>query len=126
MVALDYFRRLGHDNHRRLFQVYGWEEKKIKTSWGGFSVEHEKLAQDQLRSMTLADLNRFMVTCALISDLYYGGYGGDDVLSKDSNLAQAASRYKVSATKIASAVTAELSAKRKHAKSKPRVFKRAR
>ncbi|MGB6875380.1 MAG: hypothetical protein WBD87_05045, partial [Candidatus Acidiferrales bacterium] len=23
MVALDYFRRLGHDNHHRLFQVYG-------------------------------------------------------------------------------------------------------
>jgi len=31
MVALDYFRRLGHDNHHRLFQVYGWEEKKTKT-----------------------------------------------------------------------------------------------
>jgi hypothetical protein len=23
MVALDYFRRLGHDNHHRLFQIYG-------------------------------------------------------------------------------------------------------
>jgi ParB family transcriptional regulator, chromosome partitioning protein len=33
MVALDYFRRLGRDNHHRLFQVYGWEEKKTKTSW---------------------------------------------------------------------------------------------
>ncbi len=33
MVALDYFRRLGHDNHHRLFQIYGWEEKKTKTSW---------------------------------------------------------------------------------------------
>ena len=45
MVALDYFRRLGHDNHHRLFQVYGWEEKKTKTSWGGNSVDHEKLAR---------------------------------------------------------------------------------
>ncbi|MCI0724610.1 MAG: hypothetical protein L0338_37445 [Acidobacteria bacterium] len=126
MVALDYFRRLGHDNHHRLFQVYGWEEKKIKTSWGGFSIEHEKLAQDQVRSMTSADLNRFMVTCALVSDLYYTGFGGDEVLSKGSNLSQAASRYKVNATKIAAAVTAELSAKRKGAKSKRRVSKRAR
>jgi len=33
MAALDYFRRLGHDNHRRLCRVYGWEEKKTKTSW---------------------------------------------------------------------------------------------
>jgi len=126
MVALDYFRRLGHDNHHRLFQVYGWEEKKLKTSWGGFSVEHEKLAQDQIRSMTITDLNRFMVTCALVSDLYYGGYGGDDVLSKDSNLAQAASRYKVDLGKITAAVKAELSAKRKGAKSALRGSKRGR
>ncbi|MCI0623047.1 MAG: ParB/RepB/Spo0J family partition protein [Acidobacteria bacterium] len=126
MVALDYFRRLGHDNHHRLFQVYAWEEKKIQTSWGGFSVEHEKLALDRIRSMSIADLNRFMVACALVSDLYYSGFGGDEVLSKDSNLSQAACRYKISAAKIASAVTAELSAKRKGAKSKRRVCKRAR
>src|SRR5437899_1199880 len=60
MVALDYFRRLGHDNHHRLFQVYGWEEKKTKTSWGGNTVDHEKLAEARIRSMTAADLNRFM------------------------------------------------------------------
>lgn len=44
MVALDFFTRVGHDNQHRLYQVYGWEEKKIKTSSGWFSVEHEKLA----------------------------------------------------------------------------------
>jgi ParB family chromosome partitioning protein len=123
MVALDYFRRLGHDNHHRLFQVYGWEEKKLKTSWGGFSVEHEKLAQEHIRSMTAADLNRFMVTCALVPDLYYSGFGGDEVLSKDSNLAQAASRYKVSAPKIASAVKAELSARKRNSRGKKRASK---
>src|SRR5439155_23563464 len=32
MAALDYFRRLGHDNHRRLSKLYAWEEKKTKTS----------------------------------------------------------------------------------------------
>jgi hypothetical protein len=26
MVALDYFRRLGHDNHGRLSKLYAWEE----------------------------------------------------------------------------------------------------
>jgi ParB family chromosome partitioning protein len=35
MIALDYFRRLGHDNHRRLSKVYAWEEKKSKASWVG-------------------------------------------------------------------------------------------
>ena len=34
MVALDYFERLGHDNHRRLCRVYGWEEKKTKGLMG--------------------------------------------------------------------------------------------
>jgi ParB family chromosome partitioning protein len=126
MVALDYFRRLGHDNHHRLFQVYGWEEKKIKTSWGGMSVDHERMAEERVCSMTPPDLNRFMVTCALVSDLYYSGFGSDEVLSKESNLAQAASRYKVSAAKIAADVRTELSGKRKGAKSRTHSSKRAR
>ncbi len=42
MVALDYFRRLGHDNHRRLSKLYAWQEKKSKTSWGAQTVDYEK------------------------------------------------------------------------------------
>jgi ParB family chromosome partitioning protein len=34
MAALDYFGRLGHDNHRRLCRVYGWEEKKDQSRVG--------------------------------------------------------------------------------------------
>ncbi len=118
MVALDYFRRLGHDNHRRLFQVYGWEEKKIKTSWGGMSVDHEELARERVRSMTPVDLNRFMVTCALVSDLYYSGFGGDEVLSKKSNLALAASRYQLSAATIVAEVRAKFEANRRSTRVK--------
>jgi hypothetical protein len=44
MAALDYFRRLGHDNHRRLCRAYGWEEKKTKASWGGTTVDYETIA----------------------------------------------------------------------------------
>jgi len=120
MVALDYFRRLGHDNHHRLFQVYGWEEKKTKTSWGGTSVDHEKLAEARIRAMTGADLNRFMVTCAIVPDMYCPGYGSADTLSKESNLMRTAARYKVDASKITATVTAELSAKRKVGKARPR------
>ncbi len=54
-------------------QVYGWEEKKTKTSWGGSSVDHEKLAEAQIRAMTAADLNGFLVGCALVPDLYCPG-----------------------------------------------------
>jgi hypothetical protein len=109
MVALDYFRRLGHDNHHRLFQVYGWEEKKTKTSWGGTSVDHEKLAQARIRAMTAADLNRFMVTCALVSDLYCPGYSSAETLSKEANLMRTAARYKIDGSKIAATVTAKYS-----------------
>src|SRR5208282_118513 len=120
MVALDYFRRLGHDNHHRLFHVYGWEEKKTKTSWGGNSVDHEKLAQARIRAMTAADLNRFLVLCSLVPDLYCPGYSPAETLSKDANLLRAAVRYKVDAAKITAAVTAELSAKRKNGKAQTR------
>jgi ParB family transcriptional regulator, chromosome partitioning protein len=113
MLALDYFRRLGHDNHHRLFQVYGWEEKKTKTSGGGMSVDHEKLAEARIHAMTAADLNRFMVTCAIVPDLYCPGYSSTETLSKEANLMRTALCYKVDASKITANVTAELSAKRK-------------
>ena len=118
MVALDYFRRLGHDNHHRLFQVYRWEEKKTKTSWGGTSVDHEKLAEAQIREMTTADLNRFLVSCALVPDLYCPGYSSAETLSKEANLMQSAGRYRVDASKITATVTAELSRKRKSSNRK--------
>jgi hypothetical protein len=113
MIALDYFRRLGHDNHHRLFQVYGWEEKKTKTSWGGVSVDHEKMTETRVRRMTAGDLNRFMVTCALVADLYCPGYSSAEALSKESNLLQAAARYRVSASRVTSTVRMELSRSRK-------------
>jgi len=120
MVALDYFRRLGHDNHHRLFQVYGWEEKKTKTSWGGTSVDHEKLAEVQIRAMTVADLNRFVVMCSLIPDLYCPGYSSAETLSKEANLTRTAVRYKVDASKITARVTTELSKKRDGGKARCR------
>jgi ParB family chromosome partitioning protein len=113
MVALDYFRRLGHDNHHRLFQVYGWEEKKTKTSWGGNSVDHEMLAAVQIRTMTTADLNRFLVTCALVPDLYCPGYNAAEDLTKKANLTRSAVRHEVNASKIIAKVSAELSKKRR-------------
>lgn len=108
MIVLDYFRRLGHDNHRRLCKVYGWEEKKSKTSWGAQTVDYEKIAAAAVEAMTAADLNRFLVVCALVSDLYCPGYNPRQPLAKDSNLARAATRYKVDTTKMSATVRAEL------------------
>jgi hypothetical protein len=70
--------------------------------------------------MTAADLNRFMVTCALVPDLYCPGYSSAETLSKEANLMRTAVRYKVDASKITARVTAELSAKRKDRKAQPR------
>src|SRR5260370_10732241 len=58
MVVLDYFRRLGHDNHRRLSKLYAWEEKKSKTSWDAQTVDYEKISAAVIEAIEVADLNR--------------------------------------------------------------------
>jgi hypothetical protein len=109
MVALDYFRRLGHDNHRRVSKLYAWEEKKTKTSWGAETVDYEKIAGAAVQAMTAADVNRFLVICALVSDLFCPGYNPRQPVEKNSNLARIAVRYKLDPAKIAVAVKHELS-----------------
>jgi hypothetical protein len=108
MVALDYFRRLGHDNHRRLSKLYAWEEKKSKASWGAQIVDYEKIAGSAVQGMKAADLNRFLVVCALVSDLYCPGYNPRQSLEKNSNLARTAGRYKVDTTRLVPQVRAEI------------------
>jgi hypothetical protein len=109
MVALDYFRRLGHDNHRRVSKLYAWEEKKSKTTWGAQTVDYEKIAAAAVQGMKAADLLRFLVVCALVSDLYCPGYNPRQSLAKDSNLARTAMRYKVDSAKTTASVRAEMS-----------------
>lgn len=109
MVALDYFRRLGHDNHRRLSKLYSWEEKKSKASWGGETVDYEKIATAAVQGMKPADVNRFLVVCALVSDLYCPGYNPRQSLEKNSILVRTAARYKVDSARIVALARAELS-----------------
>ncbi len=122
MVALDYFRRLGHDNHRRLSKLYAWEEKKSKTSWGEKTVDYEKIAAAAVQAMKSADLHRFLVVCALISDLYCPGYNPRQPLAKNSNLARTAARYKVEAIRIAAAAQAEMSKPQSEREASPNQF----
>jgi hypothetical protein len=109
MVALDYFRRLGHDNHRRLSKLYAWEDKKSKTSCGAQIVDYEKIAGPAVETMKVGDLNRFLVVCALVSDLYCPGFNPRQSLEKNSNLARTATRYRVDTSRIVAALRAELS-----------------
>jgi hypothetical protein len=120
MSVLDYFERLGHDNHRRLSRVYGWEEKKSKTSWGGTAVDYVSIAKKATASMNNAELHRLLIVCSLVSDLYCPGYNPRQALAKDSNLARTAARYKIDTSKLASEVRDRLvkqSAKKKGSKS---------
>ena len=109
MVALDYFRGLGHDNHPRLSKLYAWEEKKTKTSWDTETVDHERIAAAAGQGMNTADVHRLLVVCALVSDLYCPGYNPKQPLAKDSNLALTAARYRIETTKVIGQVRTELS-----------------
>ena len=111
MAVLDYFQRLGHDNHRRLCRVYAWEEKKKKTSWSAHTVDYESIARKAVRGMNVQELQHFLLVCALVSDLYCPGYDSRQPLAKDSKLASTAVRYKIDMTKINAAVRQELAAK---------------
>jgi hypothetical protein len=124
VVALDYFRRLRHDNHRRLSKLYAWEERKSKTSWGAEAVDYEKIASAAVQAMSAADIHRFLVVCALVSGLYCPGYNPRQSLAKDSNLARIAGRYRLDTAQVISAVRAELSKPRTNLKDEIRPAKR--
>jgi hypothetical protein len=109
MAALDYFERLGHDNHRRLCRVCGWEEKKNKASWGSSTVGYKTIAEKVIHEMSTQGVQHFLIVCALVSDLYCPGYNPPRSLAKDSNLARAAARYKVDIAKVSATVRQELS-----------------
>lgn len=109
MAALDYFDRLGHDNHRRLCRVYGWEEKKTKAAWGGSTVDYKTIAGKAVAEMRTQEVQHFLIACALVSDLYCPGYNPRQALGKDSNLARTAVRYKIDTVKVSATVREELS-----------------
>ena len=112
LAARDYFERLGHENHRRVCRVYGWEVKKTKAAWGGSTVDYKGIAQKAVREMSTQELQHFLVVCALASDLYCPGYNPRQALARDSNLGQAAARCKIDTAKLSTMVREELSKRR--------------
>lgn len=64
--------------------------------------------------------DRFLVTCALVPDLYCPGHSSAETRSKDANLMKATARYKVNVSKIGARVQTEFSKKRKDGKSTKR------
>jgi len=100
MVALDYFRRLGHDNHHRLSR-YGWEEKKIKTSWGG-KFSGPRKSWPRFKSGRYGGRPQ-PVCCDVLAHphLYCPGYSSAETHRRKPTSCRTAVRYKVDASKIA-------------------------
>jgi ParB family transcriptional regulator, chromosome partitioning protein len=111
MAVLDYFERLGHDNHRRLCRAYGWDEKKTKRP-SNAAVDYKSIGAKAIRDMSTPDVQRFLIVCALASDLYCPGYNPGQALAKHSNLARTAVRHKVDVSQIAARVRSELTEKK--------------
>ncbi len=82
----------------------------------GETVDYEGIARKAVREMSVHDLQHFLVVCALVSDLYCPAYNPSQSLTKDSNLARTAARYKIDTEKIAGAVRSALIEKKQKAK----------
>ncbi len=99
LVALSHFNQLGHDSQHRIFKFFAWEEAKTKASNGRY-MDYPKLASAKLDRMTTAQIGKFLMVCALASDLYWPTYVSGATLSKDSKLAKEAAHYKVNRDRI--------------------------
>jgi ParB family chromosome partitioning protein len=110
-ITLSYFNQAGHDNQHRIFKFFGWEETKEKSGYGG--LDYEKLASTKLDGMTRAELGKFLMVCALASDLYFAPY-----ISSGGKLAKEAEHYKVNAEKILREVKEKFAGKKSKAKAK--------
>jgi ParB family chromosome partitioning protein len=93
MVALTEYRTMGHDNRRRVFKAYKWEEKKTKSRYGGEHVDYETLAGQHLEKMSASELFHFLIIGTLARDAYIPGYSSGEALATDTQLAQTATRY---------------------------------
>ena len=90
---------LAHDSQHRIFKFLAWEAPKTKGSYGGYA-DYPKLASTKLEAMTAAEIGRFLVVCALASDLYCPTYLSGAMLAKDSKLAKEAEHYKVNGDRV--------------------------
>ena len=98
-VALRYFDQLGHDHQHRIFKFFRWELPKSNGPYGGY-VDYPKLASAKLGAMTTAALGKFLMVCALASDLYCPTYVSGGALAKESRLAREVAHYKVNGDRI--------------------------
>jgi ParB family chromosome partitioning protein len=98
LIASSYFQQLGHDSQHRIFKFFAWEVAKTKAVNGGYP-DYLKLAGAKLDNMTATEIGKFLVVCALASELYFPPYYGV-TSSKDSNLSREAAHCKVNCERV--------------------------
>jgi hypothetical protein len=106
LIASSYFQQLGHDSQHRIFKFFAWEVAKPKAVNGGYA-DYPKLASAKLDKMTTAEIGKFLVVCALASELYFPTYYSGPS-SKDSKLAREAGHYKVSSNGVLAQIRSDL------------------
>ncbi len=121
LIAQNYFQQLGHDSQHRIFKFFAWDAvapvsdrrggQKAKggaerPTIGGYT-DYPKLASAKLDKMTTAEIAKFLLACALASELYFPTYYGA-TSSKDTKLAREAVQYKVNCDRVLRGITNKL------------------
>lgn len=119
LIALSYFHQLGHDSQHRIFKFFAWEVAKPKAQNGGY-VDYPKLASPKLDKMTTAEIGKFLVVCALATELYLPAYYGATSL-KDTKLSREATHYKVNRERVLREVKEKLTPKAQKQKSESKL-----
>ena len=119
LIASSYFQQLGHDSQHRLFKSLAWDEAKTKAVNGGYT-DYPKLASVKLDKMTTAEIGKFLVMCALASELYFPTYYGA-TSGKDSKLTKEAAHYKANCERVLREVKEKLTAKPAKPKPEPKL-----
>ena len=127
LIAQNYFQQLGHDSQHRLFKFFAWDEAKTKAVNGGRErpatvgyTDYPKLASAKLDKMTTAEIGKFLVVCALASELYIPTYYGS-ISPKDSKLTREAAHYKVNCDRVLREVKEKLTPTPAKAKPNPKL-----
>ena len=106
LIATNYFQQLGHDSQHRIFKFFAWEEAKTKAVHGGYT-DYPKLASAKLDEMTTTEIGKFLVVCALASELYFPTYFGS-TSPKDTKLTREATHYRVNSERVVREVRGRL------------------
>jgi len=106
-------RRLGHEKPPRLFQVYGWEEKKTKTSWARIRSTTRSWRRLEARTHAMTEPT-LTDSCDLRTrSRVTPGYSSAEALSKEGTSCERSPLQSRRMRESQRAVTSELSAKEK-------------